>query len=282
MDILKKIDQIQDLPTLPPLAAEINRMLQDEEASLEKICRVIEKDQALVPKILRLVNSSFFGFKSRIGDIPRAVVLLGLGTVRSVAMSLSIMDALTSRNLSEIFDMAKFWSHSFAVAATSRHLAARSGSALPDEAFTAGLLHDIGKVLIAIHFQTLMASIAETMKTRNLSFFEAESICASTSHAQIGARLAQKWRLPESMVDTIGRHHEGLRSPLPSALLLTVSSANMIVNRCLTNPDQCRVDGIALHPAATQLFGKELDSVHFWLGRIAEEIESSWGCLKEG
>ena len=109
--ILKKLDRIDDLPTLPAIALEVNKMLQDYDTSIRTLSEKIEKDQAMVVKILKLVNSAFFGLRSKVSNIPNAVVLLGFNTVRNAVVTVSIMDAFKTKEVSNGFAMADFWKH---------------------------------------------------------------------------------------------------------------------------------------------------------------------------
>ncbi|MBE9547516.1 MAG: HDOD domain-containing protein, partial [Proteobacteria bacterium] len=167
---LKKIDHIKDIPTLPAVAVKVNSMLRDYDTSINKLSETIEKDQAIVSKILRLVNSAFYGFQSRVSSIPHAMVLLGFSTVRNAVISVSVIGAFSKKGKFEGFDIRDFWVHSVAVAVTSRHLSEKSRLVMPDEAFVAGLLHDVGKVILAQYFSDLFSQVWTSVSKEGIPF----------------------------------------------------------------------------------------------------------------
>ena len=126
-NILKRLDLIEDLPTLPAVAMEVNKMLLDYDTTISKLSDIIEKDQAMVSKILKLVNSSFFGLRGKISSISHAIVVLGFNTIRNAVVSISIIDAFTVKESLDGFDITNFWKHSLSVAVTSKYLAEKTG-----------------------------------------------------------------------------------------------------------------------------------------------------------
>ena len=118
--ILKKLDRIKDIPTLPTIVFELNKHLRDPNTSIKTVCDTIEKDQAIALKILKLVNSAFYGFKSKISDLRNAVVLLGYNAVRNAIVSLSVINSFPKRVSLMDFDISLFWKHSLAVAVTHK------------------------------------------------------------------------------------------------------------------------------------------------------------------
>ncbi|MGP8331731.1 MAG: HDOD domain-containing protein, partial [Methanosarcinaceae archaeon] len=220
--MLKKLDRIDDLPTLPSIAMEVNKMLRDYDTSINKLAQTIEKDQAMVPRILKLVNSAFFGFRSKISSISHAVVLLGFNTVRNAVVSLSIINAFSGDKKSlEGFDITKFWNHSVAVAVISRYLAEKTRLQPLDDFFTGGLLHDIGKIVLFQHFHDFFKKVWISARENDLSFYNAEKKEISITHAGIGGYLAKKWQLPESLVDVIQYHHALSKNANDFNLLMT-------------------------------------------------------------
>src|SRR5262249_4121373 len=141
----------KNLPTIPTVLAQILRLVDREGASGRELVEVIEHDQALTGKMLRLANSAFFGQNRRVATIPRAVVLLGFSTVRNLALGVKVWDALSS-GISRV-RLEQLWSHAASVAVATKELCVRLRAADPDEAFTAGLLHDIGRLVLAMRFR---------------------------------------------------------------------------------------------------------------------------------
>ena len=120
---LTKLDRIKDIPTLPIIVLELNKLLRDPDTSIKTVCDTIEKDQAITLKILKLVNSAFYGFQSKISDLRNAVALLGYNAVRNAIVSLSVINSFPKRVTLMDFDISVFWKHSLAVAVTSKNIA---------------------------------------------------------------------------------------------------------------------------------------------------------------
>jgi putative nucleotidyltransferase with HDIG domain len=204
----KKIDTITNMPTLPAIAMQVNRMLQDYDSPLERLVALLEKDQSLVLRILRLVNSSFFGFQSKVNSVRHAVALLGYNTIRNAVVTVAVIDTLALKKNLKGFEITTFWEHATQVALTSRFLAVHTRLVALEDAFTAGLLHDIGKVVLANYFPDELVRILEVQQTTGLTFLQAEQQLDSCPHALIGGLLVERWMLPEPLVAAI-RHHHG-------------------------------------------------------------------------
>ncbi len=271
---LKKLDRIPDIPTLPTVVFKVNEMLQDYDTSIKDLSKAIEKDQAFVSKILRLVNSAFYGFRSRINTIPHAVTILGFNTVRNAVVSVSIIDAFSGKGAFEEFDITAFWKHSVAVAVTSRYLADRTRLVTPDEAFVAGILHDVGKVVLAQYFKELFGQVWVATREQGLSFYEAEKKLLPVNHAQIGGHLAKKWGLPVSLIDAIKYHHAVRKNANNPNLLMVAHVANIIVNNYKVDSES-EPDFSGIYPEAAKVMAPQLKSVSDWFPDVATEIESA-------
>ena len=271
---LKKLDRIEDLPTLPSIAMEVNKMLEDFDTSIKKLSERIEKDQAMVFKILKLVNSAFFGVRSKVSNIPHAVVLLGFNTVRNAVVSVSIIDAFSTKEVLDGFDITDFWKHSVAVAVTSRYLAEKTRLHTPDDCFIGGLLHDIGKVVLAQHFQDIFKQIWRSVKEDNLSFYDAEKSEAPIDHAKIGGHLAKKWQLPMGLVDAIRCHHAVRKGSHDINLLMIVYAADIIVNS-YRDDSGVKIKRSEIYPDVVKAMRTQLDTVSDWFPGVSKEIESA-------
>ena len=272
--ILKKLDRIEDLPTLPVIAMEVNKLLQDYNTSIEQLTSVIKNDQAMVPRILKLVNSSFYGFKSKIANIDRAIILLGFNTISNAIVAVAIIDSLSIKGSSFNFDMKGFWEHSVAVAVISRHLAETSRLCLPEEAFTGGLLHDIGKLILSQYFPDLFNKVILFAKENNTTFYDAEKKEIPLNHAQLGAIMAEKWKLPDYLIDTIKYHHGVKRSAKDINLLMTVHIADFISNYFIHNQD-AKLDSDLIYPEAALVMKEQLKTLQDWLPEVRENIASA-------
>ena len=271
---LKKLDSVPDLPSLPNIVVKVNNMLQEYDTPIKELSETIETDQAIVTKILRLVNSTFYGFRSKIKNIPHAIIILGFSNIRNAVVSVSIITTFSGKKTLEAFDITDFWKHSIAVAVTSRYLAEQSKLDSPDDCFVAGLLHDIGKVVLSQNFTEFFSQIWELVKGNGLSFYEAEKKVLPADHAQIGGYLAKKWQFPASLIDSITYHHAITRTVSNLNQLIIVHTANNIVNNYQGSSER-RAGCSSIDPEAKSIMFHQLETVTEWFPDIAAEIESA-------
>lgn len=228
--MLSKINSINDLPTLPTIAMEVNRLVQDIDTPIEELIDLLEKDQSMVLKILRLVNSSFYGFKSRITSLRHAVTLLGYSTVQHAVVTVAIIDLMRTKATLKGYDIVRFWNHSIGTAVLCRHLATMAKCAIPEEAFTAGLIHDIGKIVIANFFPDIFLTLVETTEAEKITFCDSEKVNDTYPHNLIGANLARRWMLPESLSTATRFHHNPNYEGNDSAIVGIVGLASTLTN----------------------------------------------------
>jgi HD-like signal output (HDOD) protein len=206
--IEKKIDSLLDLPGLPATVFETVQLLGDSEVNLERVSESIELDQSMTSKILRLVNSPFYGVAGKISTIQQALVILGFGTVRNAMLSLSVFDVfLRDGEAKGGFDLARFWEHSVGTGIISKVLAQGLRLPDPDEFFIAGLLHDIGKIVVIQFLQQEFAEILQLVDNRDLFIREAEIEILGFDHSYAGSYLAKKWNMPVTLEEVIAFHH---------------------------------------------------------------------------
>jgi putative nucleotidyltransferase with HDIG domain len=204
----KKIDSLLDLPGLPATVFETIQLLGDPEVSLERVSNSIELDQSMTSKILRLVNSPFYGVAGKIGTIRQALVILGFGTVRNAMLSLSVFDVfLRDEEAKGGFDLTRFWEHSVGTGLIAKTLAQGLRLPDPDEFFIAGLLHDIGKIIIVRFLQQEFAEILQLADGKGLYLREAEIEILGFDHSYVGSYLAKKWNMPAKLKEAIALHH---------------------------------------------------------------------------
>lgn len=202
------LSQVEDLPTLPQVATRLLALMDAPGTSVKQLQDVISRDPALATKVLRLVNSSYYGMPSRIADIQQAVVILGFKVLRSVVLSTSVFSTFKGRAAGgSKFDRTLFWHHSIGCACIYRYLATKLGEDDPEAAFSIGLLHDVGKLILDEFVPEEMARILEEAEARKMSFYNAERTVLATDHAQIGAWLLEKWKLPQKIIDGVRQHH---------------------------------------------------------------------------
>src|SRR5262245_16720514 len=206
----------KNLPTIPTVLAKILQLVDAETASGKELIAVIERDQALTGKLLRLANSAFFGQTRRVATIPRAVVLLGFSTVRNLALSVKVWETLGAGVARSRLE--ELWEHSVAVAIATKALATRLRAGDPDEAFTAGLLHDVGRLLLAMRFRDeYWRAVGSAGEADAVARLEAEQL--GVDHAEVGGWILEAWRLPPALVELVVHHHAEAPRPGPGGLL---------------------------------------------------------------
>jgi HD-like signal output (HDOD) protein len=268
----RRFDRIPNLPTLPQVALKVNELLQDPNISVRKLDDTIMKDQAIVSNILKLVNSSFYGFPSKIDSLSRAILVLGFETLRNAILSVSVTQTLTKTNGSDDFSITDFWRHSIAVAVTCRQLSIRIPLEVPETCFVGGLLHDMGKVIIASFFNEEFQQVI-TLCRSGIHYLEAERTVLPLSHARIGGYLTERWRLPENLCNAVIYHHNPKEGVAGSNLAILVHAADIIVNRIMNGSETLAIIDF---PADKLKIIKDLiESAPFWFGEIQEELESA-------
>jgi len=201
---------IRRLPSLPTVIVEFLHSIEDDSADPRLLARQLARDQALAAKVLRVANSSFYGFQGKIETIADAFLVLGLQGVRTLAVGAALTSAfsLRPRDLSGTWDFDTAWRHSTAVALAAKSLAQRIGAS-EGLAFVAGLLHDIGRLVLVSSFpqHTLAVIRAATHSAQETGWLFAERRTLGTDHAAIGQLLAEQWRFPRALSEAIGSHH---------------------------------------------------------------------------
>lgn len=202
------LTQIGALPSLPVRYEELTAVLNSEEGSVQQVADIVSKEPGLVAKLLQLVNSSFFGRPQRITNAVQAVGLLGLDLVRAIVLASGTFDQFKMLKL-KASTIDAMWAHAGTTAAMAKTIAQAAGleAKTVDAAFTGGLLHDIGKLLIAAHLSGPFKEITAHMRREGVSMAAAESAVIGTTHAAVGAYLLGLWGLPEPLVNAVAGHH---------------------------------------------------------------------------
>lgn len=204
--VKRKLETIKELPTLPTVLAQVLNAIEDEEINASKLSAFIEKDQALTARILRVANSPFYGFVKKISTVDLAVVVLGMDTIKEIIISLVLRNFVTNKRV-DFFDISSFWKYSVFCGASSRLLARKLNYRLVGEAFVAGLMHDIGILIIVEFFTSYYFDIINEMRRTKCSILDAERKILGATHCEIGDWIARKWNLPEGLNQSILNHH---------------------------------------------------------------------------
>jgi putative nucleotidyltransferase with HDIG domain len=201
----RKVENISALPTIPSVLKHISSIIEKPDISLNEISDFISSDPALTTKILKMINSAVYGFPGRISSVSHATVLLGLNVIKGLLIGASVFELMQQ-------SMQGLWEHSFDCAITSKLIAQRKNIKEPEEVYAAGLLHDIGKVILILEFPEDYQKAIHNANQQGISIFESEKNQFVENHANVGSWLAEKWRFPNNLIESIKYHHAPHRS----------------------------------------------------------------------
>jgi putative nucleotidyltransferase with HDIG domain len=230
-DIDTLLDEVITLPSLPNTVAHIMRLVSDPQCSLSAVARVISGDPPLAIKTLRLVNAAYYGLRQKVSTIEHAVVLLGIKVIKNLAFTATVFDIMKG-------SVDAFFRHSIAAGLAMRALSeagcGKTAIQSPEEAFVCGLLHDIGKAFLNEFLPKESAKVAQVCAKANMPWYLAEREIMGVDHAQIGARLAQKWKLPDILMHAVAGHHDLKQCKDPDAkqAAALVATADFICCSC--------------------------------------------------
>lgn len=210
-DIGILIGGITDLPTPPIVFTQIQKVLNNPTASIFDVAAILQEDAAISAKVLKLTNSAYYGLPREIDSVRQAVVIIGLDVVKNLVLTASVLDMFSRRKIDREF-ADYFWRHSLAAAFAARLLARPLNAALncdPEAGFSAGLLHDLGKMIMAAFLpdQYQKVKSAKILKPHSPDH-AVESEVLGYTHARIGAMLGEHWKLPGKLVEAISFHHD--------------------------------------------------------------------------
>ena len=221
IDYRRKIFETRDLPTLPVVAQRILTLTDDEETAAEQLAKIIATDQSLTVRILSLANSAYYGHRRQIATLWQAIVVIGWTMLKQVSLSVLICKALGPGG-----NRAMFWRHSLMAANASASAATRAGAKNSETAYVAGLLHDIGKLILDTSLPTEYAQVRQKVEQDKCSLIEAEQSVFQTDHVEVGAWMAERWQLPPELIAAIGSHHSAEKVVGPHAMLIASTYAS--------------------------------------------------------
>jgi HD-like signal output (HDOD) protein/nitrogen-specific signal transduction histidine kinase len=263
--VIDRISSLRDLPSLPHILVKLMEACNDENGSLGDIADILTNDPSLCSKVLRLVNSAFYGLASRFEGIDQAVAYLGTTAVKNIAICSAVYQAFNSHKGDSAFSLKVFWWHSLKCALLSRIFSKEVAYGSPDEAFVAGLLHDIGKLVLWVNFSEKYTELIKKYENRPEMLAAGEGRLGAT-HSQIGAWLLDQWKFQSLVADSALYHHEPLeRIAHALPLVQIVYTANKLSGETVEG----RGDGIKV---AEKLYGFSQEKVIGFLARSDEEL----------
>ncbi len=205
----KALARTGDISTLPEVTARIIELVEDPKSTARDMHELIKTDPALSTRVLKVVNSAFYGLPGQIASVDRAIVLLGLSAVKNIAIAASVSRMFKGQDVGGGFTAKDLWRHSIAVAVTGRLLANRSGFAgAADEVFLAGLIHDLGILIERQAFPDQLTEVVEACSCGKGNFLDLENEIIGADHQQFGFGLTTKWKFPKNLRAVIALHHE--------------------------------------------------------------------------
>jgi len=206
-NVREAVKRVTTIATLPEVTAKIIATVENPNSTAAQLHRIISHDPALVTRILKVVNSAFYGLPGQIGSIERAIVLLGLNAVKNIAVAASMGQMFRGAKLCDGYTAKDLWTHCVAVAIAARDLAKQSKLPIADEAFLAGMIHDIGLLVSLQLYPEQLREVCEKAKGGG-NFAELERKIIGVDHQQLGMTLAEQWKFPLACQMVAGHHHD--------------------------------------------------------------------------
>ncbi|MDD5455722.1 MAG: HDOD domain-containing protein [Candidatus Margulisbacteria bacterium] len=221
--------KLNDIMPLPVTVKKIIELTRDPNTELKDLVVVLEKDQAMVSKILKLANSSYYGFSKQIKTISHAVVCLGYNTIKNMALAVSTYSMFDKSIVSYALEKGALFKHSYAVAIGSRIIAKKVKHINPEEVYVMGLLHDIGKIILDQYAKDKFIDVIRLFRKGSITFLAAEEQVLGFNHGEIGAKIAEKWNLSDELIESIRYHHHPQNASPENVSVHMVHIADVVV-----------------------------------------------------
>jgi putative nucleotidyltransferase with HDIG domain len=214
-------EKIESLPTLPIVIEKLNNVIYNPQTSAKEVAKILSTDPALSTKILRIVNSAFYGLPNRITSITHAIIMLGFNSVKNIALSSSVIEFFKKEG-GNLQLLQEIWKHSIGVAVSAKVLAKFTGQVILEEFFLCGLLHDIGKIVFCAYEPDKFTTFCNELLASNSSALEIEKSIFGADHQEVGNMLFEKWNMPKILKEIASYHHFPLLAPeytLPTSIV---------------------------------------------------------------
>lgn len=223
------VNRVDEIPVFSQTVSKILKLVEDPKSDVHDIANEILKDQGFTTKVLKLANSVIYGVSRQIKTVSQATTLLGFQAIKSMVFASSVGKVLTAELPGYALEREALWKQSQICAITARVLSKKIKFPQPEQAYTAGLLRDIGKVILDHYLKEQFQSIMDLVNDGNKSFIEVEEEILGFNHGQVGAKIAEKWNLPEDLVEAIAYHHQPEKAQLNSKLVAITHIADGLV-----------------------------------------------------
>jgi HD-like signal output (HDOD) protein len=266
------VDRIHTIPSLPEVVTQVVRLVNDPNSDARQINAIMMKDAAMAAKMLRMVNSVYYGLAEPVNDLEQAIVILGFKTIRSVALSISVLNMFQQQNAN--FNMKAFWAHSAVSACLGRLICGKARICDPEFGFTVGLLKGLGKVILAENAPEETRAVIAVARQYRMSFTKACREVMDTDDAEIGAWLMERWELDKVLVATV--REQCLLSPTtkePKLVSMCMLSEYLCALKKIRTSGQC--DEPQLDPAVWTHLGMDKTALVEVLAVINDEVENA-------
>lgn len=235
--IITKLNRLAALSTIPAVALQVYNLAMDTTSNIDDIQKIIQLDQALTLKLLKIVNSAFYGLSQKVNSVKEAVIIIGTDEIMNMAFGLSLSESFKASNLEGLIDPGELWKHSVGTALIGKYLCSNMKAYADEGIFTACILHDIGKLFLIENFPDLYRRILEDSEQTGVPAYDLEEEIFGNNHGVIGGMLAKKWNLPDSLVQAISFHHHPSCSTSHSRLAAMSGFANYLSHMALDSAD---------------------------------------------
>lgn len=268
------IHRVDALPEVPQVAFRVIQLLNIPDTAVSQLAELIGADQALTAKLLRLCNSAYYGLSRKVTTVPEAIMIVGFSAVKSMVLMITTQSTMNKGLLGYKIKPGEFWRHSLGTAESARLIARKSRDPREEESFTAGLIHDIGKMVLNQCALPEVYRATNLMQKENISIYAAEARVLGFNHAEAGATLADRWKFPPLLVNAIRYHHE-FDNLTEDNLPFIIAVAN-ITAELLHQESPAHWNQLAKHESLiTRRLGLSLESIRELLPHIRKQIDKT-------
>ncbi|CAD7839166.1 MAG: Metal-dependent phosphohydrolase, HD subdomain [Olavius algarvensis Delta 4 endosymbiont] len=276
---LKMINRyISKMPSLSTTVTKVMETCNNPAVSPNDLNRVISLDPVLTGQVIKLVNSAYYALVNEVTSLIRAIIMLGINTIKNLALSLSVMGVIKDRDAFRAFTIDEFWSHSICVGVSAKLIAAATGVPAneSEEFFVAGLLHDLGKIPLNSCYPADYQAAVKAVKTENIPLYVAEQNLFGVNHCQVGGIIAEKWTLNLNLADTLNYHHFPDDPGIENKKFLTIITLADMIAHMLPIADWNRISftGSAIENLAGRI-DIDLDTFKELKAPVTAELEKA-------
>ncbi|MFN2358371.1 MAG: HDOD domain-containing protein [Desulfotignum sp.] len=243
-DVIAKLNRVESLTTIPSVALQLYKLTMDPDTDIEDIQKIIAVDQVLTLKILKLVNSAFYGLARKINSVKEASIILGMDEIMNLAFGLSLSEAFSVSTSDGLLDPKLLWRHSIETALAGQYLCRHKKQFLEQGVFTACILHDFGKLFLFDHFPEEYGQMIKWSRQTGMPVHEFEEEVFGYNHGVVGGLIVKKWNLPESLVHAISFHHHPSSSASHTGLAAVTGLADYMADMAQKDDQTHRINGI--------------------------------------